>query len=283
VICLVSFIRLQYLCHPSQPEINNRLRILGFMAGSARAGYDQKAINRWTARVIPLIILGIVGYVSWVMIELVCGMLKECKPQRVSTNHMVTVRYLLRPAAATHLPRPRSAIAILVVYSILLLLVVTTYFRLLYTVTTNPGYVERGPQWYEKNNGGVKRKDVDHGARVLRGHDLRRTRKRGTTKSTTRHSGDPRRHSKRALASNDRNDSYLEGFGYSSQPTASRPTAADEASRDLQDYYGKDLFVCEGNGRPIWCTSCMNWKPDRAHHCREIDRCVRKMDHFCPW
>merc|ERR1740117_1016912 len=25
------------------------------------------------------------------------------------------------------------------------------------------------------------------------------------------------------------------------------------------------------------------YKPDRAHFCRVIDRCVLKMDHFCPW
>ena len=27
----------------------------------------------------------------------------------------------------------------------------------------------------------------------------------------------------------------------------------------------------------------MNFKPDRSHHCREVNRCVQKMDHFCPW
>lgn len=30
----------------------------------------------------------------------------------------------------------------------------------------------------------------------------------------------------------------------------------------------------ENDERLIWCSSCMNWKPDRAHHCRELDRCV---------
>ncbi|KAF3479736.1 palmitoyltransferase pfa5 [Arthroderma uncinatum] len=33
----------------------------------------------------------------------------------------------------------------------------------------------------------------------------------------------------------------------------------------LEAFYMKDVFT------------------DRAHHCSEVDRCVRKMDHFCPW
>ena len=49
------------------------------------------------------------------------------------------------------------------------------------------------------------------------------------------------------------------------------------------DFFNKDMYVCKGDGMPVWCSSCLIWKPDRAHHCREVDRCVRKMDHFCPW
>jgi len=51
----------------------------------------------------------------------------------------------------------------------------------------------------------------------------------------------------------------------------------------LENFYTKDIFACESDGRPRWCTECENWKPERSHHCREIGRCVRKMDHFCPW
>lgn len=31
------------------------------------------------------------------------------------------------------------------------------------------------------------------------------------------------------------------------------------------------------------CQRCEMWRPPRAHHCRVCKRCVRKMDHHCPW
>jgi palmitoyltransferase len=54
-------------------------------------------------------------------------------------------------------------------------------------------------------------------------------------------------------------------------------------SPGLEEFYSKDVFVCETDGRPRWCSTCCNWKVDRAHHCRELERCVKKMDHYCPW
>lgn len=44
-----------------------------------------------------------------------------------------------------------------------------------------------------------------------------------------------------------------------------------------------DAFICDYQGLPLWCDKCHNWKPDRTHHCKELGRCVRKMDHYCPW
>ncbi len=31
------------------------------------------------------------------------------------------------------------------------------------------------------------------------------------------------------------------------------------------------------------CTRCEMFRPPRAHHCRICQRCIRKMDHHCPW
>ncbi|KAG8191560.1 hypothetical protein JTE90_021165 [Oedothorax gibbosus] len=44
-----------------------------------------------------------------------------------------------------------------------------------------------------------------------------------------------------------------------------------------------------GAGSPInkedWtvCNRCETYRPPRAHHCRICRRCVRRMDHHCPW
>ncbi|XP_018402787.1 PREDICTED: palmitoyltransferase ZDHHC7 isoform X2 [Cyphomyrmex costatus] len=41
----------------------------------------------------------------------------------------------------------------------------------------------------------------------------------------------------------------------------------------------------EGDEKDDWtvCTRCETYRPPRAHHCRICKRCVRKMDHHCPW
>ncbi|PHH90786.1 hypothetical protein CDD83_2635 [Cordyceps sp. RAO-2017] len=61
------------------------------------------------------------------------------------------------------------------------------------------------------------------------------------------------------------------------------PPDQNPDSPGLEAFYSKDVFVCEADGRPKWCSECRQWKPDRAHHSRELGRCVRKMDHLCPW
>ncbi len=51
---------------------------------------------------------------------------------------------------------------------------------------------------------------------------------------------------------------------------------------DFSDAHsGKDLDPPQED----WtiCTKCEMYRPPRAHHCRICQRCIRKMDHHCPW
>ncbi|KAF2431391.1 hypothetical protein EJ08DRAFT_185805 [Tothia fuscella] len=54
--------------------------------------------------------------------------------------------------------------------------------------------------------------------------------------------------------------------------------------RGIERFYAKDAFICDARGLPKFCDrGCYNWKPARTHHCSQVGRCVRRMDHFCPW
>jgi hypothetical protein len=41
--------------------------------------------------------------------------------------------------------------------------------------------------------------------------------------------------------------------------------------------------MCEHQGNANRCDKRRNWKPDRAHHCEQLEVCVRNMNHYCPW
>ena len=141
-----------------------------------------------------------------------------------------------------------AAIAILVIYFALFLLMATSFFRLVYITVLEPPYVPLGPRALrERNQDRVESK-----------------------------------------ASSDKSDiggaEYDAGAG--TGQGASGIVAGSDNDPDspgLELFYTKDVFVCDMDGKPKWCTSCANWKPDRAHHSRDCGRCIRKMDHFCPW
>jgi palmitoyltransferase len=46
---------------------------------------------------------------------------------------------------------------------------------------------------------------------------------------------------------------------------------------------GEMIFGMRGEGVLAFGEKCCVFKPDRTHHCKELGRCVRKMDHFYPW
>lgn len=159
------------------------------------------------------------------------------------------VDYLVNPSPR-HLQKPRvgAAAGILVVYYILLFPVLACYFRLLHEIIWNPGFTPLGPQW------GEQQKETKEDARRKR---RSRSRKRSNRAEEKRESG---------ISGDNDVESGL---------------SSDEFG--LESFYSKDVFICQQDGRPIWCSSCCQFKADRARHCREVGRCVRKMDHFCPW
>lgn len=44
-----------------------------------------------------------------------------------------------------------------------------------------------------------------------------------------------------------------------------------------------DVFICDEQGYPYWCTKCQIIKPKRAFHSSDLQRCVPKFDHYCLW
>jgi len=146
--------------------------------------------------------------------------------------------------------RPETAIAILVIFFILLTLWLLCYLRIVISVLTNPGYVP-------KNNTSI------------------------LTTSTHDVSPKPNRRNSRS------GEKPISKDGQTiPQAGISRRAILDgrvTPPPGIEYFYSKDIFVCDDVGLPIFCEKCLNWKPDRTHHCSEVNRCVRRMDHFCPW
>jgi palmitoyltransferase len=172
-------------------------------------------------------------------------------------DSLTTVDYLLNPPNnALVSRRAGAAIAILVIYYVLLFPVLTSYARLIQTIVTNPGYTPRGAQWHQKE----------------RRESHRRRHHRG-------------RYSKyKTSEEKERSSATWPGTEYSprSSNQSSRAFTNNTQPR-VEDFWLKEVFISNYDGRPRFCSTCLNFKPDRAHHCSEVDRCVRKMDHFCPW
>jgi len=137
--------------------------------------------------------------------------------------------------------RAGTATALLVIYFVLMLPMLIAYFRLLYIVLFDPGFVALGRPAEEHNANSKRQRRV--GAR----------------------------------------DDGVGGREYEAPSKKVVNWHTDADAPGLEEFYSRDVFVCEMDGRPKWCTECGCWKPDRAHHCSDVGRCVRKMDHFCPW
>ncbi|KAJ5966323.1 Palmitoyltransferase pfa5 [Penicillium waksmanii] len=164
------------------------------------------------------------------------------------------IDYLLHPLPSyNRTPRVGAGAAILVIFYLLLILLIATYLRLLYNVIENPGFLPLGADRVP-----VEKAEDSEKPQKQRRH--RRSRK-------------PRDAEKVDAPVDLERGIHNKAGG----------TSFDSDSFGLESFYTKDVFVCQEDGRPPYCSACCQFKADRSHHCRELDRCVRKMDHFCPW
>lgn len=175
------------------------------------------------------------------------------------------MEYLFAPNADDRVrSRHGAGIAIIVVYFTLLLPMALTYFRLLQVITTDPGYIPLGSGAGERSQSRAPKEE----------HTITACCAPTTIAEKPQAHEDQMRASGLSRVPTQPYDG-LDRKGISGRGT--RPPAG------LEKFYTKDVFVCQIDGLPRWCSVCCNWKPDRTHHCSEIDRCVSKMDHFCPW
>ncbi|KAK7105270.1 palmitoyltransferase ZDHHC3-like [Littorina saxatilis] len=54
------------------------------------------------------------------------------------------------------------------------------------------------------------------------------------------------------------------------------------ASMDFSDMHSSQPPKENADGWTV-CMKCETYRPPRAHHCRICRRCIRRMDHHCPW
>lgn len=118
-----------------------------------------------------------------------------------------------------------AAILILVVYFLLFILMTVSFLRLVHITVYNPPYVPLGPAALRDRKGYKEKREGKIG---LEGNGI------GTGEY----------------------DPYNNSGGTS--PDIPGPSN-DPDSPGLELFYTKDIFVCEMDGRPIWCSQCSNW------------------------
>ncbi len=182
-------------------------------------------------------------------------------------------------------------LGLLISYAVIATLMVLSYLRTFAMIRINPGVVPLGDEWARDFYGAQRIRDrPSPGRHAGANRDAstcsllsRRPRRDEQTQGTNM--------AKLALANGQGDlESGLAGavpYGDMDAHAGSLPLDRDPRldpdSPGLELFYTKDIFECTADGRPVFCSPCGTWKPDRAHHSSEINRCVRKLDHFCPW
>lgn len=313
-------------------------------------GISPHTLNRWVAHGMPIVILGILGFASWVFCALICGMLKICVhpiADSVSFTNNTSLHSIV-DYLVLHRKLKGTAVTLLAIYVFLLTLLLFSYVRVVWTINTNPGLVPcgigGGPAGHEKGGSvpesGMPRNEKENrpgrnddyeqttppeeAVSTFRGRDrwYENTSHNDSTNEIPLHSGErlraipytstasrssrtpspqpdfaqldppPQAHIARRSSVASQQPIQIEPLppllGPQPPPVnglVSRPSAFAQwmLPQNLHEFYNMDAFICESDGLPRWCFHCNCWKPDRSHHCGELGRCVRKMDHFCPW
>ncbi|KAF3928063.1 hypothetical protein AA313_de0202376 [Arthrobotrys entomopaga] len=215
---------------------------------------DKRTANIWTARFMPLVLTGMAGYATYVYLVRLCihYLLHpppiDNTPQPVGNVPVVVVV----PAVDDPAPRTATAIGLMVGYLILLLCMAITYFRVVYTIMTNPGVLPKGPTAYGSSGEGKEAWKPPAAAAP-------------TNEKTA----------------DNANGSANVGFQALSSRPAEQPRSPLRPA--LTQVFLRNIYLCDSTGEVRFCGRCGNYKPDRAHHCSEIGRCVENFDHFCPW
>lgn len=66
-------------------------------------------------------------------------------------------------------------------------------------------------------------------------------------------------------------------------PEGYRKEELEAIKMDAQNYKGQGPDEISDFYNPRYCNHCKAFKPPRSHHCRDLNACVLKMDHYCPW
>lgn len=153
------------------------------------------------------------------------------------------------------------------------------YFRTVLTINLNPGYLDANPgpdgegthhrpkhhkKWHTSSKASAYK------ARMDAAKESPSDSPTSASAPTAQNSGEP------AIPPPDEDPVPL-------GPVRPTKKTASSARTSLQEFALKDIYVCESDGLPRWCSHCNIWKPDRSHHSAEVGRCVRRMDHVCPW
>ncbi|KAF2672872.1 zf-DHHC-domain-containing protein [Microthyrium microscopicum] len=160
----------------------------------------------------------------------------------------IAVDYLLQPTL-NYIPKRRAIATVFIALQYILAIpTFSSWLRYAIAILTNPGYT---PQ---------NQKPRRRGSSRTRSSSQRRSRSASRT-----------RDEKRKSDGNMNIDRHAVREG------------TDPTPPGLEHFYRKQVFTCSTDGVPSFCERCWAWKQDRVHHCKELNRCVSRFDHYCPW